>query len=168
LVHDFLNTRGNGQHTPDLLGDGAHASAWGVAAVAAWRASTAWHGAESLPPALTDRDAAKLRDLRHALDAVLAGVPTNLPSGLGGTTELKLGDPAGICWVPTGKGWRWFYGAILGEVLLSHNTGAWQRIKQCRNSACPATFYDSSWNNATIWHNPGTCGPRSGPILAHS
>jgi predicted RNA-binding Zn ribbon-like protein len=36
---------------------------------------------------------------------------------------------------------------------LSQEAGTWQRMKQCRNPMCRATFYDSSWNNRGVCHH---------------
>jgi hypothetical protein len=158
LVHEFLNTRARGKNVRDLLNDAETINEWAIGAVRAWRASSAWQGIDAEPPALTERDAAKLRDLRNAIEAMIAGTPRNDAPSLRGAAALKVGGNGEICWTPTGPGWRWFYGAILGEVLLSHNAGTWPRLKQCRNITCRATFFDNSWNNTAVWHNSRPCG----------
>jgi hypothetical protein len=156
LVQDFLNTRASTLTGPDMLCEAAKAEAWGARAVRAWSVG---RGTISQLPTLTSHDAAKLRDLRDALDSTLAGVPAANALHLLGTAEFAVAATGEIRWTPTGHGWRWFYCAILGEVLLSQHTGTWRRLKQCRNVACRATFYDSSWNNGAIWHNRNTCAP---------
>jgi hypothetical protein len=75
-----------------------------------------------------------------------------------GAATFTLGETGEMSWSPGGAGWRWVYGAMLGEVLLSQQTGKWQRLKQCRHQVCLAVFYDSSWNSGTIWHNARTYG----------
>jgi hypothetical protein len=154
LVHDFLNTRANGQYQLDLIGDAVHAQAWATHAVHAWSTR---RGTESEPPTLTEADTSKLRDLRDALDDMLGGLPAIADLRLSGTAELTPCGVDEISWSPTGTGCQWFYSALLTEVLLSQNKGTWRRLKQCRNRACRATFYDSSWDNASMWHKPGAC-----------
>ena len=63
---------------------------------------------------------------------------------------IALGVAGEMSWMPTGHGWRWLASAIMGEVALSQETGAWRRMKQCRNPKCRATFYDSSWDNRGV------------------
>jgi hypothetical protein len=156
LAQDFLNTRASALTGPDLLCNAANAEAWGAPAVHAWSVE---RGTTSQLPALTSHDAAKLRDLRDALDSTLAGLPAANALHLVGAAELVVAATGEIRWTPTGHGWRWFYCAILGEVLLSQQTGTWRRLKQCRNAACRSTFYDRSWDNGAIWHNRNTCAP---------
>lgn len=157
LVHDFLATRAAGEHVPDLLGNTAQAQAWGTAAVRAWSAK---RGTEASTSALTKHDAAKLRELRDAIDDLIAGVPAAVALRSVPTPEMTLrGSGDEICWMPSGEGWQWFCGTILAEVMLSQHAGTWPRLKRCRNAACNAAFYDSSWNNERPWHNAGTCSP---------
>ena len=150
LVQDFLNTRAGVGTGPDLLRDATHATAWGTNSVRSWSAR---QGSAPEPPALTEGDVDMLRHVRDTLDDALAGSPLQLP----GAAELTVTSSGEICWRPTGLGWHWFYGALLGEVLLSRHTKTWQRLKQCGNDGCRATFYDSSWDNSAVWHNASTC-----------
>jgi hypothetical protein len=154
LVQDLLNTRFSEAYGPDLLRDSSNAEAWAAHAVRAWSAE---REISSLPPALTNHDAGRLRDLRSALERALAGVPLGRLDSFSSTARFTLTDAADISWMPRGQGWRWLNGAVLGEVLLSRQAGTWQRLKQCRNSACRAAFYDSSWNISGVWHDPGAC-----------
>jgi predicted RNA-binding Zn ribbon-like protein len=157
LVHDFLDTRSAGEHVPDLLSNAVQAQGWGAAAVLAW--STA-RRTDAATPALTEYDAAELRELRDAIDTLVAGVPAAVALRSLPTPEMTLrGSGEEICWMPSDGGWQWFSGTILAEVMLSQHAGTWPRLKRCRNTACHATFYDSSWNNAGSFHNAGTCGP---------
>ena len=156
LVQDLLNTRANTEHGLDLLSDATHAQEWVELAAFAWAAR---RGVESAPPALTDHDASKIRDLRDTVDGLLAGGSPHSAQRLDGVPELVLLKGGEIYWAPTGKGWRWVSCAILGEVLLSRHThnGTWERLKQCRNSVCRVTFYDRSWNTSEIWHHRVMC-----------
>ena len=156
LVQDLLNTRASEEHGPDLLRDSANAQVWAAHAVRAWSAQREMY---CRPPALTNHDAGRLRDLRGALERALAGVPLGRLDSFPGTARFTLVDAAEISWMPRGQGWRWLSGALLGEIMLSRQAGTWQRLKQCRNSACQAAFYDSSWNMSGLWHHLGTCGP---------
>ena len=152
LVQDFLNTRTGFVTGPDLLSDAAHATVWGAHAVRSWSAR---RGTAPEPPALTDADVAMLRQVRGTLDDTLAGGPLQLL----GTADVTVSGTGEMCWKPAGLGWHWFYGALLSEILLSRHTKTWQRLKQCHNDGCRATFYDSSWDNTAVWHNATTCDP---------
>jgi hypothetical protein len=154
LVQDLLNTRASEEYGPDLLRDSSNAEAWAAHAVRAWSAEREM---SCLPPALTNHDAGRLQHLRSALDSALAGVPLGPLDSFPSTVRFTLTDVADISWMPRGDGWRWLCGAVLGEILLSRQAGTWQRLKQCRNSACRAAFYDSSWNMSGVWHDPGAC-----------
>ena len=37
-------------------------------------------------------------------------------------------------------------------------TGAWRRMKVCRNPECEVAFWDSSRNTSGVWHDGRTCG----------
>jgi hypothetical protein len=146
---DFLNTREHAEKGPDLLGDAEHANAWAANAIQNW---SALRGTQHPLLVLTDDDAARLRELRDFLDMVLTGRPTEPPHYVLGTAELTLSVAGEMSWMPSGHGWCWLGSAIMGEVVLSQETGTWRRMKQCRNPVCRATFYDSSWNNRGVCH----------------
>jgi hypothetical protein len=156
LVQDFLNTRASALTGVDMLCDVANADAWAAQAVRAWSMQ---RETQSQQPTLTAHDADKLRDLRDALDNTLAGVPSTSALYDLGAVKLAISGIGELLWTPAGHGWRWCYGAIIGEVLLSRHSGTWHRLKRCRNAACRATFYDSAWHNGTVWHNRNTCDP---------
>ncbi|MGV9563808.1 CGNR zinc finger domain-containing protein [Streptomyces sp. NPDC003480] len=44
------------------------------------------------------------------------------------------------------------------EVFLAQQTGAWQRLKMCRNDRCGTMFFDRSRNISGVWHNVKICG----------
>jgi Putative stress-induced transcription regulator len=146
LVQDFLNTRGHAEKGPDLLGNAEQASAWAANAMGNWSVLR-----DILCPtlSLTDDDAARLRELRDVLDGLLTGTAT-APQHVHGTAKLTLGDEGELSWTPMGEGSRWLVSVILGEVGMSQENGSWQRMKQCRNSNCRATFYDSTWNTGGV------------------
>ena len=158
LVQDFLNSRASEAHGPDMLRDSANAEVWAAHAVHAWSVQRT----HCQPPALTDHDTIKLRDVRSLIEDGLAGVSVGHQDRLFGPLQFTLAGAAEISYVPKGQGWQWFCGAILGEILLSRNVGSWQRMKLCRNPACRAAFYDRTWNISGVWHNPGICGETAG------
>lgn len=153
LVQDFLNTRAGATTGIDLLGNANHANAWAGPAVHAWGAR---RGVAVLPPTMTEGDAKELGSVRDALDDALAG------HGFSTTHQtldvhLATTDAGAVLWTPTGHGWRWLTSAIFAEILLSQHAENWPPIKQCRNAACRATIYDSTWDNSAVWHNRSTC-----------
>lgn len=152
-MQDFLNTRAHPDKGPDLLGNGQQARAWAATATRNW---SVLRGAQYPTLTLTDDDAARLRDLRDVLDATLTGGPTEPSRYILGTADLALGFAGETSWMPSGRGWRWLRSAIIGEVVLRHETGTWRRMKQCRNPVCRATFYDSTWNNRGVCHQHST------------
>jgi predicted RNA-binding Zn ribbon-like protein len=141
LVQDFLNTRAHAEKGPDLLGDAEHASAWAANAARNW---AALRSAPHPTLALTDDDAARLRELRDILDLVVTGSRVKPPRHVLGTAAVALGVAGEMSWRPSGYGWRWLGSAVMGEVVLSEETGTWRQMKQCRNPLCRATFYDCS------------------------
>jgi predicted RNA-binding Zn ribbon-like protein len=153
LVQDFLNT-GAGQ-APDLLADARHAEDWSRRAARAWSLD---RGIEAQPPVVADGDAAKLRDLRALVRALVSEEsPDGAAGGDLGAAAFTLSREGKLRWQPTGRGWRWWSAAICGEVLLSQHWGTWQRLKQCRNDLCRVVFYDRSWNNSGVWHTGTRC-----------
>jgi hypothetical protein len=147
LVQDFLNTREHADKGPALLGDVDHANAWAANAIRNW---SPLRGTQHLLLVLTDDDAARLRELRDVLDTVSTGSRSMPPQHVLGTAAIALGVAGEMSWMPTGYGWCWLGSAIMGEVALSQETGTWRRMKECLNSVCRATFYDSSWNNRGV------------------
>jgi predicted RNA-binding Zn ribbon-like protein len=155
LVQDFLNTRAIAQHGADLVADAAHADAWVTRAVQAWSAE---RGTDAHPPTLTDDDARKVRALRQTLAGLLAGEPTGGSVIGSSAAAFAISDTGEVRLEPTGRGWHWLSSALWSEVLLSQQTGTWQRLKLCRNPECAVAFYDRSKNNSGVWHNVKTCG----------
>ena len=139
LVHDFLNTRATQENGADLLGDAMRATQWMRTAIRTWARANSRHY-PSQP--LTHHDAQRLRKLRDTLLTSLTGVPADLQTV--GAATFTLAETGEMSWAPSGAGWRWIYGAILGEVLLSQRTGTWRRLKRCQHEVCRAVFYDSS------------------------
>jgi len=152
LVQDLLNTRANDAHEQDVLGDSASAELWAAHAIYAWSVERA---VSCRLPVSTEHDVARLRGLRSAVEHALAGNPRGRLDDFVGAAQFVATGTAAISWIPKGHGWRWFCGAILGEILLSRNADNWRRMKLCRNDACRAALYDRTWDLSAVWHNPG-------------
>ena len=143
LVQDFLNSRASDLQGPDLLRDAASAEVWTAHAVHAWSVPRPTY---SQPPALTDHDTTKLRDLRSVLVDGLGRSPRWASRPI----LRRLCNPQ----PPVRRRFRMCRkakggsgcNALLGEILLSRNIGSWRRLKLCRNGACQAAFYDRTWN----------------------
>ncbi|WP_306215389.1 CGNR zinc finger domain-containing protein [Actinoplanes sp. RD1] len=149
VVQELLNTAAkNGGRTPDLLDAPAPAAQWlsaygiagdspGVSALRTLR--------DTLRRSLLERDHG-VGDTGPAAQDVPAAAPLLLaPDG-----TVRLDDrPDGIA-------------ALAGRVLLAVRdaqlTGAWRRIKLCRNPDCRVAFWDSSRNTSGAWHDVRTCG----------
>jgi predicted RNA-binding Zn ribbon-like protein len=156
LVQDLLNTRASTQHSQDMLCDVTHAQLWVANAVKAWSAQ---RGEDHASPRLTDHDADRLRELRDMLETLISGVSVPTGHDYLGLAAIARDADGTIRWEPIGFGWRWLAFAVWIEVLLSQQGSTWQRLKQCPNPSCRATFYDRSWNNSAVWHNLPTCAP---------
>ena len=156
LAQDFLNSRASDLQGPDLLRDSASAEFWAAHAVHAW--SVQQRPTYSQPPALTDHDTTKLRDLRSVLVDGLAGVPVWASRPILRCCAIRSHQCGGSCVCAERPGVAVVSLARSGEILLSRNIGSWQRLKLCRNGACRAAFYDRTWNMSGVWHNPGICG----------
>ncbi|GBG38706.1 peptide chain release factor 2 [Mycobacterium montefiorense] len=145
LVEDFLNT--GAVPAADLLGDAKQAEDWSTRAARVWSLE---RGIEPRPPVLADGDDAQLRARVRAL---VSGICTAAAAcGDLGAANFMLSIDGDLHWQPAGDGWRWWAAAICSEVLLSQHSGAWTRLKECRNGSCRVVFYDRSWNNATALH----------------
>jgi predicted RNA-binding Zn ribbon-like protein len=154
FVQDFLNTRAIAG-SPDLLADTELAQMWATSAVESWALS---RDDDVHPPALSTADIGKLRTLRATIANLIAGDTAAGDVSGDVSASFGLSDAGEVRLEPAGKGWRWLASALWGEVLLSQQTGTWQRLKQCHNHDCGSTFYDRSKNNSGVWHNVKVCG----------
>jgi predicted RNA-binding Zn ribbon-like protein len=148
-VQSFLNTRAGGRPAkPDLLASPAPANEW--LRTLEWRPAT---------PRLTADDLTPLRELREALQAQLqAGRDPPLARQL---EKLRWGmtlQDGQLALSAEGAGWRQVAGALLSDILAAQQHGRWPRLKACRNPICSVVFYDSSKNQARVWHNTSVCG----------
>jgi predicted RNA-binding Zn ribbon-like protein len=154
-VQSFLNTRSAGLPAkPDLLASPAPANRW--------LRTLQW----PRTPRLTTDDLTPLRELREALQAQLeAGRDTPEPAyqpGLAPLLEqlrwrvtLKDGQ---LALSADGAGWRQVAGTLISDILVAQQHELWPRLKACRNPVCSVVFYDSSKNQARVWHNTAVCG----------
>ena len=179
LVQDFVNTRAIAGHG-DLLADPDTASSWARSATERWAASRDWAAARDRAAssdvaapyvALTGADLRHLRELRTTFE-LLVGGPTyggperdmSRPDAAGQqaiaapVAATLVPDSGAVELEPTGSGWRWFASALWIETYRSQQDGTWLRLKRCRNTQCGSTFYDSSRNNSSVWHDVRTCG----------
>jgi predicted RNA-binding Zn ribbon-like protein len=151
-VQSFLNTRAGGRAAkPDLLASPAPANRW--LRTLQWPAT----------PRLTADDLTPLRELREALQAQLqAGPDTPDAADLARQLEkLRWGmtlEDGQLALSAEGAGWRQVAGTLLGDILAAQQHGRWPRLKACRNPICSVVFYDSSKNQARVWHNTSVCG----------
>jgi predicted RNA-binding Zn ribbon-like protein len=158
LVQDLINTRAIGDYGPDLLLDGAAASAWAADAASAWSQVS---GLPAPTMVLTDRDAGRLRSLRGALRALILEEADSGDGQPDAAADFGLSAAGQVQLVPRGTGAQWLASAAWTEVLLSQHASTWQRLKCCREPACGSAFYDRSRNNSGVWHDVKTCGNRA-------
>jgi predicted RNA-binding Zn ribbon-like protein len=118
---------------------------------------------------LTADDLTPLRELREALQAQLeAGRDTAETAETAHQPDLahhleklrwKLTLKEGqLALSAEGGGWRQVAGTVLGDILAAQQHDLWPRLKACRNPPCSVIFYDSSKNQARVWHNTSVCG----------
>ena len=64
-----------------------------------------------------------------------------------------------------GAAWRQVTGTFISDILVAQQHELWPRLKACRNPLCSVIFYDSSKNQARVWHSTrsaaasSTCAP---------
>jgi predicted RNA-binding Zn ribbon-like protein len=154
-VQSFLNTRSAGLPVePDLLASPAPANRW--------LRTLEW----PRTPRLTADDLAPLRELREALQAHVEAGPdvpatAHQPDLAHHLDELRwkmtLKDGR-LALAADGAGWRQIAGTLISDILIAQQHDLWPRLKACRNPVCSVAFYDSSKNQARVWHNTAVCG----------
>ena len=153
LVQDLVNTRPVAPYgVRDLLGTVADAQRFTGEVARAWKEHS---GADGGPGRITSADLVGLRRLRRDVERALSG-DADLDRGT--AVRLEPGSGGAVRVQPAGRGARWLAGAVWAEVLLAQHDGRWERLKVCRNPACPCAFYDRSRNNSRVWHDVRTCG----------
>ena len=111
----------------------------------------AWFGGIPGTPELAIEDLFDLLELRDSLRRLVKGEPATLV----GAVEIRVDAESAVA-VPAGA--AWLQGAIAAECLLARATGAWSRLKMCRNEGCSIVFYDYSRNGSRVWCDVMTCG----------
>jgi predicted RNA-binding Zn ribbon-like protein len=151
FVQDLLNTAavtGSRASWPDLL------DAPGTAA--------AWFRLAGLPA-----DSPGVRDLQQLRDAVRQALIArdHGASGDAAGTEaieapmtVRLAEDGTAGLAPSSGGVAGLRGRLLLAIRDAQVTGAWRRLKVCRNPECRVAFWDSSRNSSAVWHDVRTCG----------
>jgi hypothetical protein len=164
LVQELVNTHAVARDGSDLLADRVTAQQWLREAAGQWARV---RGLDPIEPALSDGDLRVLRELRAAVREMLAIPPAQRAAGpFSGSdavtwraqVQLASDRRGRVGMVPLGTGSGWLASALWSEILLAQHTGAWSRIKLCREPGCRTAFYDASRNSSGTWHNVRTCG----------
>ena len=157
LVQRFINTRLHGFGI-DRLGTAAKARVW-------------LHANGLLTPGalLDEADAARLRRAREALRALAVAnrqgdldrsAPAELTrEGWTATARVHLGDGGVTSLVPASRGADAAVATLLVIVHEAQLTGAWLRLKACRE--CTYAFFDRSKNRSAAWCSMSICGNRT-------
>jgi predicted RNA-binding Zn ribbon-like protein len=157
LVQRFVNTRLHGFGI-DRLGTAAKARGW-------------LHTNGLLTPGapLDEADAARLRRVREALRALAVAnrdgdldpsAPAELTrEGRTATVRFHLGDDGVTSLVPASRGADAAVATLLVIVHEAQLTGAWPRLKACRQ--CTYAFFDRSKNRSAAWCSMSICGNRT-------
>jgi hypothetical protein len=156
LVQDLLNTRLTGAGGADLLENQDSAQLWASEAAEEWIAE---RGGQPPIIRLSDADVGMLRQLRNALEAIVAGGHTDPGVPPEHVLATLVPAPDGVVRLtPIGRDGAWIVSATWIEVFQAQQDGTWNRLKACRNPDCLTAFYDTSRNNSGVWHNVKTCG----------
>jgi len=132
----------------------------------------AWLGQKRLIAAgdrITEADAARLRELREALRALVVANRRGLPEagalevirGAAGAARLGVAiDASGrTALEPAGGGAPGAVATLLGILHEAQLSGDWARMKGCRQ--CEYAFYDRSKNRSAAWCAMSICGNRT-------
>jgi predicted RNA-binding Zn ribbon-like protein len=152
LVQELLNTAAlpmNPLGAPDLLDAPDTAAAW-FAGVGVPAGSPGLRDLQALRDALRQslvrRDHGGQADV-HASEATIE-VPVRARLCSDGTVALTPGSDSAA-------GLR---ERVLVAIHDAQVSGAWRRLKVCRNPDCRVAFWDSSRNTSAVWHNVRSCG----------
>ena len=146
LLQRFINSY-NHDFPPDWdrLGTGSKAQAW-----------LRHKGLIGPREQVSDADAARLRELREALRALLAGRPAAVaPAHL----RVTVDDAGRTALEPDSGGVGGAVATLLGILHEAQLTGAWSRMKACRQ--CEYAFFDRSKNRSAAWCAMSICGNRT-------
>ena len=146
LLQRFINTHNHDLPLDwDRIGTAARAQAW-------------LREKELIGPRerVSAADAARLRELREALRALLVGRPAAIEPA-----QLRVVvDGAGrTSLAPAGRGADRAVATLLGILHEAQLTGDWARMKGCRQ--CEYAFFDRSKNRSAAWCSMAICGNRT-------
>jgi predicted RNA-binding Zn ribbon-like protein len=118
---------------------------------------------------VTEADAARLRELREALRAVLVANQRGRPDaaalhvirGAAGAAMLgvAIDEHGRTALEPAAGGARGAVATLLGILHEAQLSGDWARMKGCRQ--CEYAFYDRSKNRSAAWCAMSICGNRT-------
>lgn len=157
LVQRFLNTLIH-DFDIDRLGTAAKARSWLSA-----------NGLLDRRARLGDADAARLRRVREALRALARAnhghqVDGSVASALdraarSARLRIHVDDGGATSLAPSGRGVDAAVAQLLAIVHDAQLTGAWPRLKTCRQ--CTYAFFDRSKNRSAAWCSMTICGNRT-------
>jgi predicted RNA-binding Zn ribbon-like protein len=151
FVQDLLNTAsaaGSRASWPDLLDAPGTAAAWFRSA-----------GLSSDSAGL--RDLQELRDLIRQVLVVRdhgAGGDAVRVGAVEAPVTASLGQDGTVSVAASADGAASLRGRALLAIRDAQVTGAWRRLKVCRNPECRVAFWDTSRNCSGVWHDVRTCG----------
>jgi predicted RNA-binding Zn ribbon-like protein len=116
---------------------------------------------------VSDADAARLRELREALRALVvanhagaldAAAPALIRAAAPGL-RVAIGDDGRTALVPLAGGVDGAVATLLGILHEAQLSGDWARMKGCRQ--CEYAFFDRSKNRSAAWCSMSICGNRT-------
>jgi len=118
---------------------------------------------------ISDADAARLRELREAIQALAianhGGQPEAAATDVlrtlsgGGQLTVAIDDTGRTALEPTGRGVDSAVATLLGILHEAQLAGDWSRLKGCRK--CGYAFFDRSKNRSAAWCAMSICGNRT-------
>ena len=112
---------------------------------------------------ISDADAARLRELREALRALVVGTPgaADVVRRASGAARLDVvvDDAGRTALQPARGGADGAVATLLGILHEAQLTGQWSRMKACRQ--CEYAFFDRSRNRSAAWCDMSICGNRT-------
>jgi predicted RNA-binding Zn ribbon-like protein len=114
---------------------------------------------------VTEADAARLRELREAIRALLVANQRDAAAGvirrLSGAVQLgvAIDDTGRTALEPARGGVDGAVATLLGILHEAQLTGDWARMKACRH--CEYAFFDRSKNRSARWCAMSICGNRT-------
>ena len=121
---------------------------------------------------LDSAGAERLREFREALRLALLSHTGGAEPDAGWEQVRALGQhvPLRMCLGPepgdatlaaTGTGDQQAMGRLLAAIYDAMRTGAWKRLKACRQHTCLWAFFDRSKNGSGAWCDMAVCGNRA-------